>query len=44
MSLAKEVYLITSKFPKEENYGPVSQINRCCVSVSSDIAEVSSKL
>ena len=43
MLLAKEVYLITSKFPKEEKYGLVSQINRCCISVPSNIAEGSSR-
>ena len=43
MLLAKEVYLITSKFPKEEKYGLVSQINRCSVSVPSNIAEGSSR-
>lgn len=43
MVLAKEVYLITSKFPKEEKYGLVSQINRCTVSVPSNIAEGSSR-
>lgn len=43
MVLAKEVHLLTSKFPKEEKYGLVSQINRCSVSVPSNIAEGSSR-
>ncbi len=43
MALAKEVYLITSKFPKDEKFGLVSQINRCSVSVPSNIAEGSSR-
>lgn len=43
MSLAKDVYLITSSFPKEEKFGLVSQFNRCCVSVPSNIAEGSSR-
>jgi four helix bundle protein len=43
MLLAKEVYLITSQFPKEEKYGLVSQINRCSVSIASNIAEGSSR-
>lgn len=43
MDLAKEVYLITCNFPNEEKYGLVSQINRCIVSVPSNIAEGSSR-
>ena len=43
MLLAKEVYLVTSQFPKEEKYGLVSQINRCSISVASNIAEGSSR-
>ena len=41
--LAKEVYKVTSNYPKEEKYGLVSQINRCSVSVPSNIAEGSSR-
>jgi four helix bundle protein len=41
--LAKEVYVITSEFPKEEKYGLTSQINRCSISVASNIAEGSSR-
>ncbi len=37
--LVKEVYELTSKFPKTEIYGLTSQINRCVVSVPSNIAE-----
>ena len=43
MTLAKEVYRVTSKYPKEEKYGLVSQINRCVVSVPSNISEGSSR-
>lgn len=43
MKLAKEVYLITATFPKEEKYGLISQINRACISVPSNIAEGSSR-
>ncbi|MDD5687180.1 MAG: four helix bundle protein [Elusimicrobia bacterium] len=38
-NLAKEVYLITEKFPKEERFGIVQQIQRAAVSVVSNIAE-----
>ncbi|MBI4063311.1 MAG: four helix bundle protein [Elusimicrobia bacterium] len=37
--LAKEIYGVTSKFPKEEQFGLVSQMRRASVSVSSNIAE-----
>ena len=43
MLLAKEVYLVIAQFPKEEKYGLTSQINRCSVSVASNIAEGSSR-
>lgn len=39
MSLAKEVYVTTRKFPSEEKYGLISQINRCSISIPSNIAE-----
>ena len=39
MLLAKEVYLLTKGFPKEELYGITSQIRRASVSVPSNIAE-----
>jgi len=37
--LAKEIYTITSLFPKEEQYGLISQMRRCAVSIPSNIAE-----
>jgi four helix bundle protein len=39
MEIAKLVYLITSKFPKEELYGLTQQIRRSAVSIPSNIAE-----
>src|SRR5450759_2378684 len=39
MLLAKEAYLLTKSFPKEELYGITSQIRRASVSVPSNIAE-----
>ncbi len=37
--LVKEVYKLTSEFPKSEIYGLTSQITRCAVSIPSNIAE-----
>lgn len=39
MILAKEIYTATKKFPSEEKYSLVSQINRCSISIPSNIAE-----
>jgi four helix bundle protein len=39
MELAKAVFIHTKQFPKEERYGLVQQINKCVVSVPSNIAE-----
>jgi four helix bundle protein len=39
MALAKQIYLLTAKFPKEETYGLISQIRRSAVSIPSNIAE-----
>lgn len=43
VDLATKVYSITSDFPNEEKYGLVSQIRRCSVSISSNIAEGSGR-
>ena len=37
--LVLKVYLVTSKFPREESFSLVDQMRRCSVSVSSNIAE-----
>ena len=43
MELAREVYLFTREFPKEETYGLVSQLRRAAISVPSNIAEGSAR-
>jgi len=37
--LVKEIYEITKSYPREEIYSLTSQIRRCTISVSSNIAE-----
>jgi four helix bundle protein len=39
VKLVEQVYIATKKFPKEEKYTLVSQINRSAISISSNIAE-----
>lgn len=41
--LAKEIYEITSTFPKEELFGMTSQMRRCSISIPSNLAEGSSR-
>ena len=36
---ASEVYALTKKFPRREEFGIISQLNRAAVSVSLNIAE-----
>ena len=43
VDLAVDVYQITKAFPSEEKYGLRSQINRCAVSIPSNIAEGSQR-
>ncbi len=39
IDLAVEIYALTKSFPSDEKFGLVSQMNRCSVSISSNIAE-----
>lgn len=43
ISLTKEIYDLTSNFPKDEKYGINSQLKSASVSVPSNIAEGSSR-
>lgn len=39
VALAVDIYQVTKKFPSDERFGLISQINRSGVSISSNIAE-----
>jgi four helix bundle protein len=41
--LAKQVYLVTTDFPRREIYGLTSQCNRAAVSVAANLAEGTSR-
>ena len=39
MDLTKCIYIVTKKLPPEEKFGLMSQMQRCAVSIPSNIAE-----
>ncbi|MCQ9206422.1 MAG: four helix bundle protein [Omnitrophica bacterium] len=39
IAIVDNVYVITDKFPRQEQYGLVAQMRRCAVSIPSNIAE-----
>ncbi len=43
LELVSETYEITKKFPQDERFNLISQLNRCSVSIPSNIAEGTSK-
>lgn len=43
INLTVDIYSLTKKFPKDEIFGTVSQLRRAVVSISSNIAEGSSR-
>ncbi len=43
ITITKETYSMTRLFPKEERFGLTSQIQRCAVSIPSNIAEGTSR-
>ena len=39
ISVAEQIYILSSRFPSEEKYGLTSQIRRSAISIPSNIAE-----
>ena len=43
IDIVEDIYRVVGSFPKNEQYGLVSQMNRCSVSIPSNIAEGSGR-
>ena len=43
VQLVKDIYRITNNFPSEEKFGLISQLRRASVSISSNLAEGTSR-
>ncbi len=44
IDLVERIYMLTKEFPDDERFGLVSQMRRCSVSISSNLAEGTSRI
>ena len=42
--LSRDIYRLTKKYPEEEKFGITSQMRRSCISISSNLAEGTSRI